>query len=511
MSGGIFSQDDSAGINPASISIGGSALGTELTRLLMSDQIQPGSDLGYQTAKIIYEYHPMGARLADEPIILAQSQPRTITVNDSPEQLVKEKFESTWTELGLDSVAFGVVSTGRIYGIGSMIYGGIKSNGTVIPPNKLIDVWELQNLKLYFSVMDPLNTSGSLVLNQDPNAPDFQKAGNIAVAGTAYHQSRSVTFMNERPIYLSYQNSTFGFSGRSVYQRALYPLKSFIRSMITDDMVCTKAGLLVTKVKQPGSIIDNVMAFATGVKRKLLKEAQTGNVLSIDIDESAETLNMMNLDGAFGMARKDILENIAASAAMPAVLLTGDAFALGFGEGTEDAKKVAHYINRLRMQMQPIYAFLDRICMHVAWSEDFYKTIQAKFPDEYGDMDYKAAFYRWKASFKAEWPSLLIEPESERAKSEDVKLKSLIAMLEVLLPEMDPENKAKLIQDTLDNFNDLKLLFTTPLILDFDTLEDFLSQQAEMAQKTAAAGLQAGAEGSGDQPEAEPPPESGRT
>src|SRR6185503_5172640 len=135
---------------------------------------------------------------------------------------------------------------------------------------------------------------GSLVLNQDPNSPDFQKHAAIAVAGQPYHRSRSVTLMNEKPIYISYTTSGFGFVGRSVYQRALFPLKSFIQTMITDDMVTRKAGLLVAKMKQPGSIADNLMAKALGIKRNLLKEASMNNVINIGPDDAIETLDMQN-------------------------------------------------------------------------------------------------------------------------------------------------------------------------------------------------------------------------
>jgi hypothetical protein len=323
------------------------------------------------------------------------------------------------------------------------------------------------------------------VLNQDANAPDFQKAPNIAVAGQVYHSSRSITLMNERPIYIDYTSSTYGFTGRSAYQRVLFPLKSLIRSMWTDDMIATKAGLIVAKIKQPGSIINRVMSAATNVKRNILKMAQTYNVISIDTDEDIQTLNMMNIDGAYGMARKNILENTAAGVPMPAVMLNGETFAEGFGEGTEDAKKVTHYINRIRMWMQPAYAWCDILCMYSAWTPEFYETIQAEFPEMYGNLEYKTAFYQWKNSYTAEWPSLLIEPESEQSKSEDVRLKAVIAMLQVLLPEFDPENATELVRWAAENFNSLKLLFTTPMILDYDSLQSFMEEKKAQADQAA--------------------------
>lgn len=61
-----------------------------------------------------------------------------------------------------------------------------------------------------------------------------------------------------------------------MYQRALYPLKSFIQTMRTDDMVAVKGGLLVTKIKGPSSVVNNMMQKLSGIKRMMLKRGKTG-------------------------------------------------------------------------------------------------------------------------------------------------------------------------------------------------------------------------------------------
>jgi hypothetical protein len=206
-------------------------------------------------------------------------------------------------------------------------------------------------------VFDPLNIAGSVVLNLNPNAFDFLKTKGIVVQGQKYDRSRTQIIMNEDPIYLSYTVASFGFVGRSVYQRSLYPLKSFIQSMITDDMIVRKSGVIVAKLKPYGAVVNQIMNMAAGFKRQLLKEAKTDNVISINIDEAVEALDLKNIDGAYGMARKDILENIAAGDDMPAKILIDETFAEGFGEGTEDAKNIAQFINRVRIGMNPLYEF----------------------------------------------------------------------------------------------------------------------------------------------------------
>jgi hypothetical protein len=119
---------------------------------------------------------------------------------------------------------------------------------------------------------------------------------------------------------------------------------------------------------------------AAGFKWQLLKEAKTDTVISI---AAVEALDLKNIDGAYGMARKDILENIAAGDDMPAKILIDETFAEGFGEGTEDAKNIAQFINRVRIGMNPLYEFFDKIVQYRAWNEDFYGVIQGNFPEMY--------------------------------------------------------------------------------------------------------------------------------
>lgn len=475
-------NDDESGAS--SVNISNSVLGTRLRKMLMADDIQPGSAASYELCKEIFLYHPLGRKLAEAPIAMAQSQPRTIMVPDSPEELVKEQFQKQWKMDGIDGIIFNTVRTSRIYGISAVaiLAKDFKSEDP-IPPEQLAD------LELSYNVFDPMNAAGSLVLDQDPNSLDFQKQNHITVQGQTYHRSRTVVVMNEEPIYLAYTPSAYGYTGRPVYQRALFPLKSYLRTMISNDMIATKLGLLIAKLKAPGSIVDQFMKGVAAIKRSILKEAGTGNVINIDTEESIETLNMMNVDGAGTFARSNILKDVATASDMPAVIINQETMVEGFGEGTEDAKNIARWVDGERIKMDPLYDFFDKITMRRAWNQEFYETIQAQCP-EYKNVSFNQAFYRWSNSFKTEWPSLLTEPDSEKSKTEDVKLKAVISLLEVLLPAVDPKNKAMAIQWACDNFNSLKMLFTDPLHLDPDTLMDFLEEQKNQADQAAKAAQQ---------------------
>lgn len=488
---GFGANDSATGFGV--VGVEGSTLGTPLQDLLLADQIVPGTDPSYQLCKTIYLYHPLGAKIAETPIKLAQSQQRLVTIQDGPEEVVRDAFLEERKRLRADFHVYNTVVQGRIYGVSTLVVGAVGKD-----PGTPLDPWKLWEEKVYFSTFDPLNTGGSLVLNQNPNDPDFQKVVDVSAAGVRYHRSRAVVVMNEAPIYIAYTSAGFGYVGRSVYQRTLFPLKSYVQTMIANDMVARKVGLIIAKMKAASSVVDWMMQKLAGVKRILLRQGQTNQVLGITPEEDIESLNLQNLDGPLKLVRTNILEDIATGTPMPAKLITQETFAEGFGEGEEDAKYVAHYIDGVREGMQPLYDFTDNIAMFRAWNPEFYELIQKKFK-EYRKVPFKTAFYQWKNSFAASWPSLLTEPESEMIKVDETRFKSVIAMLEVLLPVVDPENKALAIQWAVDNFNERKRLISSPLNLVIEELQKFLEKNQKMAEDAQNAAAQGGQPGGGEE------------
>lgn len=466
-------------VNSSVVAVTGASLNGNLLKLLLADDIEPGSDPSYEICKVIYSYHPLGMKMAESPISMAQSQARQVVVQDAPEEVVKA-FTDEWEAIGASALIHNVMRLSRIYGLSSVVLGCEGEDD-----DKPLDMTKIWNQKIFFNALDPLNTAGSLVLSQVPTSADFNKPVTVVVNGKRFHPSRYVVVMNEAPIYLQYTGSAFGFVGRSVYQRALFPLKSFIRSMIADDLIATKLALLIAKQQAPGSVIDKVMGAVAGLKRNLLKQAQTGNVLSIGTEETIETLNMQNVDGAGTFARTNILKNIATAADMPAKLLENETMVAGFGEGTEDAKNIARYIERIREKMAPLYAWFDNVVQYRAWNEQLFDRVKRKYPDRYKKTQFRDAFSEWRRNFHAEWPSFLIEPESEEVKVEDTKAQTIIALLQTMLPELDPANKARLVQSALDNLNENKRMFAHAFELDYETLETYTKPAAGEADTEA--------------------------
>ncbi|MBZ6546903.1 DUF1073 domain-containing protein [Klebsiella variicola] len=446
----------------------GSCSHSELMALLDSDDIQPGSTAGYQTCKTIYLFHPLGGKMVDRPIKMAMNESRTVHISQAYgiEQRLRDAFEREWKALGADNHIANAARISRIYGVSAIAM--LVDNQE---PSSAVDYRTLYKHNVTFNILDPLNTAGSIVLNQDPNAQDFQKVEGIRVAGKPYHKSRCVVQQNEDPIYLAYNSAAFGFTGRSVYQRALFPLKSFIQTMRTDDMVAVKGGLLVTKIKGPSSVVNNMMQKLSGIKRMMLKRGKTGEVLQIGDGDNIESIDLSNLEKPLDSARKHILENVAAAADMPAIILNSETFAQGFGEGTEDARAVAVYIDNIREWLDQLYAFFVRVCQYRAWSIEFFQSLRADFPEL--KNTYSLYFASWINNFEYRWPPSLKEPDSEKVKVDETRFKAIVSMLEVLLPQVntDDENRALLIEWAQANANANENLFPQRLDLDVDSLK----------------------------------------
>lgn len=461
-------------MNEDDIAIG--SCSPELITLLDSEDIQPGMSAGYQTCKTIYLFHPLGGKMVDRPIKMAMNESRTVHISQAYgiEQRLRDAFEREWKALGADKHIANAARISRIYGVSAiaMLVDNQESSSA-------LDYRTLYKHNVTFNILDPLNTAGSIVLNQDPNAQDFQRVDGIRVAGKPYHKSRCVVQQNEDPIYLAYNSAAFGFTGRSVYQRALFPLKSFIQTMRTDDMVSVKGGLLVTKIQGPSSVVNNMMQKLSGIKRMMLKRGKTGEVLQIGANDSIESIDLSNLEKPLDSSRNHILENIAAAADMPAIILNSETFAQGFGEGTEDARSVAVYIDNIREWLEPLYDYFIRICQYRAWSIEFFQSLRADLPEL--KNTYSLYFSSWINNFEYRWPSSLKEPESEKVKVDEIRFKAIVSMLEVLLPQVntDDENRALLIEWAQTNANANESLFPQRLDLDIDSLKANRPQQPQ--------------------------------
>jgi len=157
-------------------------------------------------------------------------------------------------------------------------------------------------------------------------------------------------------------------------------------------------------------------------------------------------------------------------------------------------------MDRLRETMDPVYRFLDRIVMHRAWTPAFFKMLRKKFPEKYAETTYREAFYEWTNSFQAVWPSYLREPDSDQVKVDDTKMKAAISVYQILELSFDPENKARLVQWLADAVTNNKLLYSSPLNLDYQQLLKKFKEAEKQEKAEQQMALQAPVMGAGGKP-----------
>ncbi len=478
-----FPQTASSSDGPATVGI--ASLSDGLMQILAA---QPGDQPGYELCKSIYTEHPLGAKIAEAPIRLAQSQEREIKIPGAPEEDLKKAFLDEWKKLGNNRIEAGgadriirqICVTSRIYGIasGGMVCKGYEDMSEPIPK----DEW--YRLPLQFSVWDPLNTAGSLVLNQDPTSVDFMKPKEIQAGGKTVHPSRTIVKMQEMPVWIKWSDSAFGFVGRSVYQRPLYPLKTYLLAMIADGMVAEKVGLLVYKAKPPGSIIDKITLAFNALKRQILKGSKTGQVVQIGINEELQSINLQMLSEPLKISKQHIKEDIAAATPMPSALLAEETLTAGFGEGTNDYKLIVSFIAAYRAEITPVYDYFDEICQRKAWKPEFYETMQRKHAD-YKKIPYETAFQQWRNAFSAQWPNLMQEPDSELVKIDESRINNVTAISEMWLPNLEKQGKQKVYNWISDELANNKIVLTTPL--PFLEEDDFKEEAQGQEPETSAA------------------------
>ncbi len=495
----------------ASLGIGDNGIqNSQLWDILLVDDIIPGSSPSYQACKTIYAYHPLGRKMVELPLEKAFSQERQISFNDPSIPIVDElvsRFRREWRKIGGiggNTIIYRIGVLSRIYGVGSLLCGTVGQD-----PGEPLDWSTIHKQQLYFSMLDPLNTAGSLVLQQDPTAPDFLKPVAITAAGKNLDPSRTAVLIHEQPIWIEWTDSAFGFIGRSVFQRSLFPLKSYILSLIADNEIQRKLMLLIAKMKSPGSVADGRALNFFGLRRTKLKDSATGNVLSIGIEEDVEAIDLKNVDTAGTYARNNIIRNIAAASGMPAMLLLDERIADGFGEGSEDAKEISIYIDSIRQELSGIFGFMDKIVMRRAWNPDWYKhSIQSRY-SEYAGIDYETAFYMWQDAFEASWPALYQPPESEQMEAEEKKVMVTMRVYETLAKDMDPANKTSLMEWVQDQLHNTRFFSKTDMAFDPETFEAYVQEQMQLMQQMQNAELQAVEQPDDDQPASHNPRDKG--
>ncbi|MFW0766703.1 anti-CBASS protein Acb1 family protein [Trabulsiella odontotermitis] len=455
-----------------------SNISSELTKILESEGIQPGTDVSYELCKLLWQFHPLGGKLVEKPIEMAMCKPRQYNVDTDPDDRVITQFRDTWERMGINAKIKNFFFVSRAYGAAAIGVGTLGTSCASPLPD-----FGLQEDDIYINVWDPLNAAGSMVTDQNPNSPFFQMPKKtLKINGKNWHPSRTLKVFNGTPIYLEYQNSAFGFTGRSVFQRVLFPLKSYIGTMESNDLVSQKAGVLVAKIEQKGSVVSGLMGMAAKAKRGIVKIARNGGVISITPQEDIESLNLQNIDKALNAARDNIISDIATGSDVPAILLKEEAFSKGWSEGSEDSKAISQYIDGVRQTIEPVMDFCEKLVMYVAWNEDFFNALKNDYPSII-EGDYQTTFRQWKREFTATWQELIDESPDKRRESDSKVVREAAGMYAMVAPQLDPENRAMLADWLSKVTNATETYGDSPIIIDMEALREYQPPVVQQGEK----------------------------
>ncbi|OXI49280.1 hypothetical protein [Burkholderia aenigmatica] len=420
---------------------------TQLYNNLVNEVIEPDTGLSYQLAKQIYLSHPMGQRVVDNVINLAFSQERTIS--GIPED-AKKAFKAAWNAARADTAIKNVARHARIYGSSTLVDLG---EGT-------------------FKVYDPLITAGSLVGNLDPLSRDFLSPNDPVVRDFKFTPQNSVVAFNGTQVYLAYSQSAFGYTGRSVFYNMLQPLAAFLISMEVDALVLKKSGVLISKTKPVGAAQNRFSMFWQRKKATDVKKALNGNVLAIETDEDINTLNMANTADAMTTARNNVISNIATALDAPAVILQNDVLTNGFGEGKEDSKVIAQFVERYRGEIEHLFEFITPKIQELAWTEEWYASFVMSNP-AYASIPFQSATNYWRNNFEYAWPNYLTEPDSEKVKREESSFNAYAKIYETLQAGIkNPETRRAIAQALIELTHEDSMKTLLPMPIDIEFADD---------------------------------------
>ena len=80
----------------ADISINSSTVSASLTNILSSN-LEPGTNVGYELCKTLWEFHPLGGKMVEKPVRLALSKPRVLNVDIHPKDMLVKAFKRNGT------------------------------------------------------------------------------------------------------------------------------------------------------------------------------------------------------------------------------------------------------------------------------------------------------------------------------------------------------------------------------------------------------------------------------
>lgn len=129
-----------------------SGLSSQLSKILDSEEIQPGTDVGYELCKLLWQYHPLGGKLVEKPISMAMCKQRQYSVDTDPDERVVRRFQEVWERMEVNEKIKNFFFVSRCYGAAAIGVGT-----TSVSCKDELPGFGLTEDDVYINVWDPLN------------------------------------------------------------------------------------------------------------------------------------------------------------------------------------------------------------------------------------------------------------------------------------------------------------------------------------------------------------------
>ena len=381
------------------------------------------SILSYDECKNIYRTATLGKRIVEGLVNFAMSAEREIDIHKAPPEAI-EKFKETADEMKQDEAIKRTIYNSRIYGTGALyvaMYDEEKEEDDFTTKPTFENA---HKYKMKFTVMDPLNISGSRV-DLDPLSFTFLQVIDIQVNSKQIPKKRIVVSHALEPLYLDSRTSLIPFSPPSVFYNMAALLNQYDDAIKSIGDLLYKAGAIIykypAKAKLNGVTIDAITA-----SKQILEQKRSGEVISISADSTIEDFPISNLSGLIESINKLEDDITKALNDTPASILFDKSLSNGFSEGDKDKETEISIIESFREnKLTPLYNLTDYYVMLKAWDSAFIDDMRYKY-SEYQDKTDSEIFRSWAENFKFQYGSLFPEPESVTQDNNAKKLDNLL-------------------------------------------------------------------------------------
>lgn len=388
---------------------------TELFNVLRANK------LSRNACMVIYTQHPLGEILADYWVKMG-----FLT-------LPKIKFE-TYGKVLDKPMANQVKRSGLVRSVKtSLSYSNVFGEAALYSVQEYLDTDDIRNnvstpitlkdtkdaIRFEFKSVDPLMEQGST--NLDPLNISYMQTEKVYIGGVEYSPSRYRVVKRGIPLYLSYTNEAFKFTGRSVYHNCFPTLLGYATLIIALLRMGEQASSMVFKLSETsrGKALDKATtATVEALKQRIEKfnESDNFDILPIFNDEDIGYLTSGQHFEGYKEILNALVSSISTSTQVDKKYLLGETYASVMSEGSNDLDLLKFNIQGYREEViEPLLEWGASLLIPRLCKTDLIKQLIEEYPEDFNGKSDSEIYGMIADDFVIEWGVFKEENASEMA------------------------------------------------------------------------------------------------